>query len=510
MRISWRHGPAATALFLDYLDNWSRVKDFYPRDYSLATIQRVAQQRTRLPAVHREMLCDVLRDQQKGWGAALTGVEKLASGAVAVVTGQQPVLFSGSHLSIMKAISVIRIAKELEKAGIPAVPIFWVASEDHDYEELESTWVLDRDSALCKVHVDLSNTESIPSGWAQLRDDVRQAVAQCVDHLPQSEFLPAVAELLKESYIPGRSPVDAFARMMARLFAGSDLTLIDPLHPDLKNLAQPTIDLAVGRNGELRSALMARGRSLSAAGYHEQVKVDENFTGLFAYRGRSRQALRPSEIVSDIPWSPNVLLRPLVQDTILPTVVYVAGPAEIAYFAQAAAAYETLDLPMPPVFPRISATILEPRVARATEKYGIDFSDVFRGKDYLRRKAVDTLQDGQSFENLRTLLDHALESLRPVLSSVDPTLLGALDTSRQKMLHQVETLRGKYVHAAARRNEMIERHLEAIVNSLFPEKKLQERMINITSFLARYGEGVLRQLSERLSLDTKEHQLVEI
>jgi bacillithiol synthase len=427
-----------------------------------------------------------------------------------VVTGQQPVIFSGPNLAILKAISVIKIAKELELAGVPAVPVFWVAAEDHDFEELESTWLLDRNSELVQVRVDLSNTESLPAGWLQFGEDVKEAVSHCASHLPQSEFVPVVVQLLADCYSPGMSPVTSFARMMAKLFAETDLVLVNPLHSELKSLAQPTIDLAFKRNAEMRSALIERSRAIAAAGYHEQVKVDENFTGFFAYRDRSRQVLRPSEIQAGLSWSPNVLLRPLFQDTLFPTVTYVAGPAEIAYLAQAAAAYKILEIPMPPIFPRISASILEPRVARAAEKYDISFPDVFRGRDFLRNKAVATTQDGDFFARLREKIEEELESLRPLLASVDPTLLGALDNSRQKVLHQVETLRGKYVNAAARRDETIERHLQAIINSLFPDKKLQERMINVTSFLARYGFGILHQLTERVSLDSREHQVIEI
>jgi uncharacterized protein YllA (UPF0747 family) len=505
-----RHGPSASGLFMDYLDSWTKVQAFYAHDYSIDTIRRVSKERKPIPAGHREKLCEVLHRQQRTWGTSSRGVEKLASGAVAIVTAQQPVLFSGSHLSILKAITVIRIARELEASGISAVPVFWVASEDHDYEELESAWVLDRDSALFRAQVDLSNNESRPSGWSEFRSDVVQVTNACLSCLPQSEYLPATAELLQTCYVPGASPVLAFGRMIARLFEGTELTLLDPLDPVLKELAAPVIDVAIRGNAGFRSALIARGRDLSAAGYHEQVRVDDNFTGLFAYEGRSRIPVKPPDVRAGIAWSPNVLLRPVVQDTLLPTAAYIAGPAEIAYFAQAGAAYEFLNVPMPPVVPRISATIVEPRISRAADKYGITLLDAFKGRDSLRRKAVDALQDGESFERLRTVVETELESLRPLLGSVDPTLLGALETSRQKVLHQIETLRSRYVNAAARRSEVIERHIDAIANSWFPDKKLQERVISIVSFLARYGQAIVPQLTERSSLDTREHQIIEI
>jgi uncharacterized protein YllA (UPF0747 family) len=236
--------------------------------------------------------------------------------------------------------------------------------------------------------VDLSNPEGSPSGWLSLGDDVSAAASSCLSSLPESEFLPQVREIVTSSYKPGLSPVDAFGRLMARLFQGTPLVLVNPLDNDLRRLGTPTLDQAVRQNAEVRSAVLARSRALSEAGYHEQVKVDHNFTGVFAYRGKSRQVLRPDEINTDAPLSANVLLRPAFQDSIFPTAAFVGGPAEVAYFAQAVAVYETLRRPVPPVVPRISATVLEPRVLRALKKYDMEFLDAFRGREFMKRKAV--------------------------------------------------------------------------------------------------------------------------
>jgi uncharacterized protein YllA (UPF0747 family) len=298
--------------------------------------------------------------------------------------------------------------------------------------------------------------------------------------------------------------------MLGKVFEGTGLILANPLRPELRSLAQPTLTEAVRRNAELRDAVLARSRALSQAGYHEQVKVDANFTGLFAYRDKSRQPLRPQELQEDLNLSANVLLRPAMQDSMFPTAAYVGGPAEVAYFAQAGAVYEALGRAVPPVVPRISATILESRIARALKKYEIDFLDVFRSKDFLRQKAVASVHGVDVFDNVRDRVSAELESLRPALNAVDATLAGALDTSRQKILHLVEALKTKFVNAETRRNETLERHLEAIANSIFPEKKLQERVINVNSFLVRYGFGFVRRLEEVLSLDSREHQVIEI
>jgi uncharacterized protein YllA (UPF0747 family) len=510
MRIPFGSLPGMSALFLDYVTDWSRTRNFYPQNYSLESIIAFARQRPALAPAHREQLCASLVAQQKHWGADAANVRKFADGAVAVIAGQQPGLFTGPHYTILKALTTIKLAKALEQSGIPAVPVFWLAAEDHDYEEIEWAAVLDRESAVQRFRVDLSNPEGSPSGWLSLGDDVSVATASCLSSLPESEFLPQVREIVASSYKPGLSPVDAFGRLMAKLFQGTPLVLVNPLDNDLRRLGTPTLDHAVRQNAEVRSAVLARSRALSDAGYHEQVKVDHNFTGIFAYRGRSRQALRPEEINTDAPLSANVLLRPAFQDSIFPTAAFVGGPAEVAYFAQAVAVYESLRRPVPPVVPRISATVLEPRVLRALKKYDMEFLDAFRGREFMKRKAVSNVEGVELFDVVRDRLTADLESLRPALNAVDPTLAGALDTSRQKVLHQVETLRTKFVNAEARRDETLERHLEAISNSLFPEKKLQERVINITSFLARYGLGFVQRLEEALHLDSREHQVIEL
>jgi bacillithiol synthase len=513
MQVPFGTLPGMSALFLDYIGNWDRVKQFYGHSHSFESILAFSRKRLEEKLPHRDTLCRVLADQQRSWGGNPEVVDKLAKGAVAVVTGQQPGLFTGPLYTILKAINAIKLSRALVDSGIPAVPVFWVAAEDHDYQEVESAFFIDRDSGVHPVRVNLANEEGSPVGWLNFKDDIKNAVGECLDGLPQSEFLPELREMLESSYRPGVSPVDAFARMMVHLFRGTGLIVADPLHPELKAIAEPILKQVVARNATLRDAVIKRNRALSDAGYHEQVKVDQNFTGLFALRGKSRQPLKPGEISgisSDLTLSPNVLVRPMIQDTIFPTCALIAGPAEIAYLAQASAVYETMGRPVTPFFPRISATLLEARVLRSLRKYSIRFEDVFHGKEFLKRKAVESEQSVNVFADLKTKVLDGLESLRTPLNAVDPTLLGALETAKQKMVHQMDTLETKFVNAEARRNEVMEKHLDLIGHSIFPEKKLQERSLNVTSFVARNGIGFLHRLEQAVSLDSTQHQVIEI
>src|SRR5215831_18265619 len=180
MRIPFASLPSMSALFLDYVSDWTRVRQFYPQPYSLESIAQFARQRRPLDRAHRDRLC-----------AGLTGdkasIEKLAAGAAAVITGQQAQLFAGPNYTIFKALTAVKLAKALDAAGVPAVPVFWVAAEDHDYQEIETTCILDRDSRLSQIRVDLSNEAVSPAGWLALRADVSEAIAATLSGLPESE-----------------------------------------------------------------------------------------------------------------------------------------------------------------------------------------------------------------------------------------------------------------------------------------------------------------------------------
>ena len=510
MRISFRGAPETSSLFLDYLDAWPFLRNYYPSYYSPESIAEFAQKIPRLAPSHLDRLCTALTEQQVQWGGIGRGIARLNSGAVAVVTGQQAGLFTGPMYAIYKAITAIKLARFLNDSGINAVPVFWIAAEDHDQDEVRSAYVLNRDSALREMRVALMGEVSAPVGWTKYGEDISQAINDCVEVLSVAPFALEVKDLLESAYRVGDSPVDAFAKMMSKMFADSDLVFVNPLHPELKALAKPALDLAVARNEAIRSAVLGRSEKLVGAGYHAQVKVDQNFTGLFRYNGQARQIVRPAEISADGLLSPNALLRPVVQDSLFPTAAYVGGPAEIAYFAQSAAVYETLGRSMPPVFPRISATLIEPPIKRGLRKYGLDLTDVFRGPDVLRRKAVEGIQDVAAFDRVRAKVKADVDSLGPMLNSADPTLLGALANSQRKMLYQIERLRTRFVNAETRRNQLMDRQLDAISNSLYPDKKLQERVLNVTLFLAQYGSGLIGRIEQQLDIDSTEHQIVEL
>lgn len=512
MQIPFEALPPVPRLFLDYIRTHPKVAGFYPYPPTLETVESFARERAGLESVERIRLVSVLEAQQRRWGGPVSPVEKLQSGAVAVVTGQQAGLFTGPMLSILKGLTAVKLARELEKRGVPAVPIFWVAADDHDREEIEWAGVLNQESRFQRIRSTPEDGNGAPAAWMKYSEGIVAALEECFSSLPASDVLADVRAILADAYRPNVSPVDAFARTMLRLFEGLEMILVDPMDPPLRDLAGGLMENARNRTVDMRKAVLERTRAIREAGYVEQVRVDDTFTGLFMLSDGIRRPVNPASVDGTSPseLSPNVLLRPVVQDYLLPTAAYVGGPAEVAYFAQAGALYDALDRSMPPLYPRITATFLEPPVVRILNKYGLGFEDVLAGADRLRERAVGSASDTSIFREVEDGIRREAERLRPLLERTDRTLGGALDNSVQKLGKQIEILHSRFVAAEARRSELMERQLSLLTARLFPERKLQERAVNVTTFLARYGTPLIDLMDQRLELDGSVHQVVAL
>jgi bacillithiol biosynthesis cysteine-adding enzyme BshC len=328
----------------------------------------------------------------------------------------------------------------------------------------------------------------------------------------------------------------AFARLMARLFSDWGVILLDQSDPAFHELAQPILRQAVERSAELDEALLERGKALESAGYHQQVKVTPATTLLFEVKNGARTVVRrksndtqgefaiseercsAQQLLDRIEsnpksFSPNVLLRPVVQDYLLPTLVYTGGAAEVAYFAQAGVVYEKLLGRVTPVLPRFSATVVEPKAQRILERYRLTLADLFHGPEKLREIiATRTLpSDLQGrFQEAKVSLEKSLNSIRESLARLDSTLVDAASNAEEKMKYQLTQLEARAARAGVQRNEVITRHAEGLSSVLYPAKALQEREIAGVSFVARYGPELLRNLYETIHTDCHDHQVVEI
>lgn len=514
MSISFDALPALPPLFLDYIRDSGAVSRFLPSRPDLDAVERFARDRVRLSPETRQRLAGVLLAQQARWTDQPRGdlITKLRDGAVAVVTGQQAGLFTGTLLSLFKALTAVKLARELERRGTPAVPVFWIASDDHDVSEISSTGIVNQSSVFQRVAARFESGDARPVAWLECGEGISGTIEECFSGLPPSEWHEEVRAIVASAYRPTVSPVAAFATMMLRLLGGTGLVMVDPMDPAFRLLSVDAFAQGLRERDRVREAVLDRTRKIRESGYLEQVRVDEGFTGFFVLGEGSRHPFirgngsepRPSDL------SPNVLLRPFVQDSVFPTAAYVAGPAEIAYFAQAAAVYEALGRELPPLWPRITATLVEPPVSRIMKKYDLGIEDVFAGIQHLRDRVLGQAGDGRRFDELAAEVLSRTEQLRSVVTGADETLGGALDNTVRKIERQLETLRSRFLSARSRRDDLLEGQLASLGERLFPGQSLQERAVNVTSFLVRYGTGLLSWLDEQLALDGSVHQVIEL
>ena len=535
--------PGQSKLFLDYLRDPTALRQFYPeavrQHYDLSTRkERVLGAYT----TDRARLCAALERMNRAWGASettLRNINQLAQpDCLAVVTGQQAGLFSGPLYTIYKALSAVKLAECLTLRGVKAVPVFWIATEDHDFAEVAWAEFINRDCALEKVNAsDGIHNESAPVGQVKLDHSIDAVVDSLLKLLPATEFAGDLEKLLRGSYASGQGFGDAFARLMTALTAKHGLIFLDPLDAELKKLAAPVYAGAAKRAPEIANAIANRSRELEQAGYHAQVTASENSFPLFLHdddgirRALSRndnEKYQPKGSSSDsreysvnglAEWalheperfSPNVTLRAVVQDYLLPTVSYYGGAAEIAYFAQTSEVYRLLDRPVTPILHRASITLVERHTWRTLERYGVSLKDFFGGYDQVVATLVSRhlgKETSAAFDHTTETFSTELDALQEKLRHVDPTLADALDKGRRKINYQIEGLRTRFQRAQISRDEVLQRQLEHAFDLLYPEKNLQERRINITSLLARHGRYVIDWIFDAIELESNQHEVV--
>jgi bacillithiol synthase len=524
--LRWTEVPQTTSLFRDFAAKHHDLQKFYTSEELSSTPQFRAPE---IPADRRARVADVLARQNRAFGtgaATLENIERLRAGAGAIVTGQQVVLFGGQLLAFLKALTAIKLAEQATQAGTPTVPIFWLATEDHDLAEVSALQLLNSKQQVRTARVAPTAIADAQVGSVPLGSTVEEALAAAADALGAGE----ITQLLRESYRSEATLGQAFGCLYARLFADYGLILIDNSDPELHAIAQPIFTHAAERADELTAALLERSKDLEAAGYHAQVKVTNSSTLLFTQTNGARKAvqrvngsyasngerLSAAELSARVrnhpeAFSANALLRPVIQDYLLPTAAYVGGPAEVAYFAQSSVVYEKLLGRVTPVLPRASATVVEAKIANLLAKYGLQVQDCFvRAPELQEQIAKRSLpaELATEFQRARDAKSSVHERLSSALRSLDPTLANAARTSFAKIDYQLTRLERRAAAAHMRRTDEIARHASRLSNALYPHGSLQEREIAGVYFLARYGMGFLRELYDAIQPSCPDHQLL--
>lgn len=514
--------PGTSALFADYLYRFERVAGFYQHDPHAPDSVREAALAIRFEDNHRQRLVSALRGIN-GESAALDRLE--LPDTVAVVTGQQVGLFSGPAYTIYKALTAAKLARLLTESGIHAVPVFWLATEDHDFDEIDHCHVLDSRRRPVRLVARGRGAAGQPVGAIEIADAPVAALREAL-----KGFLHAdeVVALVEECYQPGRQFGEAFRLLLEKLLAGYGLVFIDPLRTEIRELAAPLLRAALERSDALAAELQSRGQELKQSGYHAQVLFEGQSSLFFELRNGRRLALRRNgrdyfheaqkrtlEELAERPesLSPNALLRPVMQDYLLPTAAYIGGPAELAYLAQSQVLYKALLERMPVVLPRSGFTLLDERTRRLMDKHHLSLPDCFHGEERLREHIAGQLvpaslerEFAQAASETRSRLDH----LQAALVQFDPTLASAMVKSKSKVVYQIEKIHRKAAREALRRDAQASagaHHLSALA---YPNHHLQERFYSILPFLAQHGFDLLDVLYENTHRVCPDHLLLTV
>ncbi|MES2392048.1 MAG: bacillithiol biosynthesis cysteine-adding enzyme BshC [Acidobacteriota bacterium] len=541
--------PGTTALFRDYAEVAAnaavaeRLRRWYPTDpFSMEWAERSPV----LDEAHRGKLADALKAEAVGCGAseaAFANIEKLRAGAAAVVTGQQVGLFGGPLLTLLKAATAIRKAQEATRvSGREHVPVFWLATEDHDLAEVDQLALLKK-AEVETLRLGLREDKPLPVGALALDGGTAEGRATLEAQLERASELLAwapAAEWLREAYAPGQTMGGGFGRLLAKVFAEYGLVVIDAASRAFHALGARALRAGIEQADALEAALLERTAELEGAGYHAQVliaaghslvflidaetgarlplrRVTEAGASLWKAGTRTYETAELLAILESEPerLSPNALLRPVFQDCVLPTAAYVGGPAEVAYFAQSAVVYQAVLGRVTPVLPRLSATLIEPAIAQVMATHEVSLEQLFEEKTVdalalrLGARALP-IEAKRKLAAVGNAMEKELTALGEYMSAMSDDLGKNAEVSASKMRYQMDRLRRMAAQFEVQKETSLKKHATAIMLNLFPAGGLQERLIGGVWFLARYGETLPALLVEHAAQECPGHRVIKL
>jgi bacillithiol biosynthesis cysteine-adding enzyme BshC len=532
-----RRFPWIRPLAGDYAYNFKLVEGLYAGNPTDPQAWRDAVTRAQRHSRDRAAVASVLAAQQEQRGApeaARTAVARLADpSTVAILTGQQAGAFGGPLYTLLKAITALQLARRTEReVKVPVQAIFWVEAEDHDWEEIRACTVLDAEFQPRAITIpDPEGAGERPIAQLTLDERIEQAISELSAALPQTEFTSDLFSSLRTAWRPGIGMARAFAIWLERLLGPHGLIVFESADPAAKPLVSSVFVRELSDPGRTTALAAAAGETLAARGHAPQVVPQADSVSLFSLDGGRRPIRRQGDqlVIGDdvhasealardaaarpAAFSPNVLLRPIVQDTLFPTICYVAGPSELAYLGQLRAVYEQFGVPMPLMFPRTTATLLDSGATRFLTKYGVEFEELQTPDESMLNRLLQAQLPPQVEESLRDAAARTHDAMSRVMEAMpllDPTLEGAARTTLGKLEHELRSLHTKVIHAAKKRHETLRRQFARAQAQAFPEGHPQERTLSVVYFLNKYGPGLVDLLLDELPVDLGHHWLVTL
>ena len=534
-RVSFSRLSGFSELFRTYCVDYGRVAGWYAGDWRTLDAYRDVASRVDGRGIARDAIADLLERQHGVWGCTDAQRRNIAlfrnPETLAVVTGQQVGIFGGPLYTVYKALTAVALARHLQRAlGRAVAPVFWLEGGDHDLQEVAQTCLLQGGAVIqgrYQGHTPPEHGNLGPVGRLRFTRDIERVKEEMMAALPPSEFRLHAQKQWLAAYREGATFLEAFAVSMSQLFGDTGLLFLDPDAAEAKCLAAPVFSREL-QSHAASYALLEEASCGLERDYHAQVRL--RATNLFVAGAAGREAILPDadrftfrysgqqysadallQQIRETPerFSPNVALRPVVQDWLLPTVAYVAGPGEVAYFAQIKGLYDAFDVPMPVVHPRASLTIVEARVQKALQRAGLALADMGHDLQQIFQRVVLSQSDIDTvFAAAHVPIETAMADIKPAMERVDPTLGRSVEATRALISKELGKLKRRAVRAEKRKQETLYGMLARAQAQLYPTGKLQERVLSPVYFFSRYGPQFLDTLGDAVSLDTSEHQVL--
>lgn len=541
MFINFSDIPGQQNLFLDYLYEFENVARFYKKDFrNKDNYIPLFEELKKKQRPHRNKVAEIIQKQYKGLKPSRlteSNLEYLSSEkTIAIVTGQQLGLLGGPLYTIYKILTAIKLSIYLKSIyeDYNFIPVFWLEGDDHDFEEIRSVNLYSEDFSLKRI----SYSEALPDesskisvGEMIINESIDKFFDEISGSLRESDFKSEIIDLFKKYYSEGESLKFSFKQMLFHFFDEYGLIIFDPQDKNIKELLKPVFINEI-ENFRRHSKISVAQSALLDEHYHAQVKVKP--VNLFYSDENGRFSVEPDEndfklknrrvkftkdeileLINSTPekFSPNVLLRPVCQDFILPTGFYVGGPAEISYFAQVIPLYPMFNVVQPIIYPRASATIAEKNIKNIIDKFSLSYADLFLDEQLIINKTLSGLIDNsvdEVFSKLSDSISHAFEGIKQKLVLIEKNLEDPAEKTKENILGNIEKLKSKALKSMESRHEVSLKQINKAKSYFYPESGLQERKLNMIYFLNKYNFDVMHLIFRELSINKFEHQIIEI
>ncbi len=541
MHVNFADLPGFHNIFLDYLYEFEKVSRFFEKNFrDKDSFGETFRSINRASKPDRSLIVDILTAQYQGLKLSKqteTNIRSLSSpNTLTVVTGQQLTLFGGPLYTFYKIITAIKLSQQLKDNydSYSFVPVFWLEGDDHDFQEIKWINIFNKENELTRITYEDGSDDDFNRGSVGsliFNGSLNTSIRNLNDSLRHTEFTDSVFSAITNCYSEGKLVKQSFKELLHYFFDENGLIIIDPQDVNIKKLLKPVFIKEIDEFRKHTDEILLRSADLEES-YHAQVKVKpinlfysdndgrflvEPVEHEFRLKGK-RKKFSKEEILSWIEsephkFSPNVLLRPICQDYLLPTAFYVAGPGEISYFAQVMPYYKIFDLQQPIIYPRASATILEKNIEDILSKYELDLLELFSDDKAIIRKVLSSKSEidlDKLFKQADNDLLKIIEGIKEMIFAVDPTLTDTANKTYERMKQSLETLQSKVSKAEEKKNETLVRQLNKAKLHVFPNNNFQEREMNFISFANKYGLDLIKWIYNELSINKFEHQILKL